>query len=57
MKKIISFALFLVLVLMTLASCGGASMTMGTGGTAGTYYGYGGILGSQIKASAGINVT
>jgi TRAP transporter TAXI family solute receptor len=56
MKKIISFALFLVLVLMTLASCGGASMTMGTGGTAGTYYGYGGILGSQIKASAGINV-
>ena len=43
-------------MLMALASCGGASMTMGTGGTAGTYYGYGGILGSQIKKSAGISV-
>ena len=31
-------------------------MTMGTGGTAGTYYGYGGILGTQIKNSAGITV-
>ena len=31
-------------------------MTMGTGGTAGTYYGYGGILGNQIKSSAGITV-
>ena len=56
MKKIISFALLIVMVLMALASCGGTSMTMGTGGTAGTYYGYGGILGSQIKASAGIGV-
>ena len=56
MKRILSFALLLSLVLLALASCGGAAMTMGTGGTAGTYYGYGGILGSQIKASAGINV-
>ncbi len=56
MKKIIAFALLLVM-LLTLASCGKTStMTMGTGGTAGTYYGYGGILGSQIKASAGITV-
>ena len=31
-------------------------MTMGTGGTAGTYYGYGGILGNQIKTSSGITV-
>lgn len=56
MKKILALALLLVMVLMTLASCGGATMTMGTGGTAGTYYGYGGILGSQIKSAAGINV-
>lgn len=56
MKKTLALALLLVMVLMTLASCGGATMTMGTGGTAGTYYGYGGILGSQIKSAAGINV-
>ena len=31
-------------------------MTMGTGGTAGTYYGYGGILGNQIKQSTSITV-
>lgn len=33
------------------------AVTMGTGGTSGTYYGYGGILGGQIKASTGVNVT
>ncbi len=32
------------------------TMTMGTGGTGGTYYAYGGILGSFIKAATGINV-
>ncbi len=56
MKKIISIVLCLALVLC-FAGCGGANtMTMGTGGTAGTYYGYGGILGSQIKTSTGITV-
>ncbi len=56
MKKIISLALILIM-LVALASCGNSStMTMGTGGTAGTYYGYGGILGSQIKSAAGITV-
>ena len=32
-------------------------MTMGTGGTAGTYYGYGGVLGQYITNKADINVT
>ena len=32
-------------------------MTMGTGGTSGTYYGYGGVLGQYIKNNAGIGVT
>ena len=37
MKKILSIALVLVLIL-SFASCGGSTrMTMGTGGTAGTY--------------------
>lgn len=56
MKRILSLALLLSLVLLALVSCGASTMTMGTGGTAGTYYGYGGILGSQIKTSAGISV-
>lgn len=59
MKKIISVILVLVLAL-SLAACGssgGSKMTMGTGGTAGTYYGYGGVLGQYIKNHAGIDVT
>lgn len=59
MKKIISVMLAMT-VALTLVACGGAStakMTMGTGGTAGTYYGYGGVLGQYIKNKAGIDVT
>lgn len=59
MKKLVSLALTLALVL-SLAACGGAAstkMTMGTGGTSGTYYGYGGVLGQYIKNNAGIDVT
>jgi len=59
MKKIISMVLVLAVALM-MAACGNASgsrMTMGTGGTSGTYYGYGGVLGQYIKNSAGIDVT
>ena len=59
MKKIISVVLVMALAL-TLAACGGSGaskMTMGTGGTTGTYYGYGGVLGQYIKNNAGIDVT
>ena len=57
MKRIISLALILVM-LFAVVSCGGAkSMTMATGGTAGTYYAFGGVLGNQIKNSSNITVT
>ncbi|MBE7055132.1 MAG: TAXI family TRAP transporter solute-binding subunit [Ruminococcaceae bacterium] len=59
MKKIIAIVLTLMMV-VALSACGGSvgtKMTMGTGGTAGTYYGYGGVLGQYIKNNAGINVT
>ena len=56
MKKIIAIVLTLALAL-SLASCGAAKMTMGTGGTAGTYYAYGSILGTTIKDNTGIGVT
>ena len=59
-KKLFTLALTTALTL-SLAACGsGASatkMTMGTGGSAGTYYGYGGVLGQYIKNKAGIDVT
>ena len=45
---------------LSLVACGGsasaAKMTMGTGGTSGTYYGYGGVLGQYIKNKAGTEV-
>jgi TRAP transporter TAXI family solute receptor len=55
-------SLTLVLALaLTLAACGGSGaatkMTMGTGGTSGTYYAFGGVLGQYIKNHAGIDVT
>lgn len=59
MKKAIAILLTVVMV-MALAACdsaGGTKMTMGTGGTQGTYYGYGGVLGQYISNKAKINVT
>ena len=59
MKKSRILTLILALaMLLSMAACAGSgtSMTMGTGGTSGTYYGYGGILGNQIKTSSGITV-
>ena len=58
MKRVLAIILTLMMV-VSLAACGGtgSKMTMGTGGTAGTYYGYGGVLGQYIKNNAGINVT
>lgn len=59
MKRFLAILTVLAVVLVAFAACGGGStttMTMGTGGTSGTYYGYGGILGNQIKSSTGITV-
>ena len=57
MKKLIAIILALVLAL-SLAACGGGAskMTMGTGGTAGTYYAYGGVLAQYIKNHGDIEV-
>ena len=62
MKKLFSVVLVLAMVL-ALAACGGSGasagaskMTMGTGGTSGTYYAFGGVLSQYIKNKAGIDV-
>lgn len=58
MKRILCLAIVLVMALSLMAcNAGSKVMTMGTGGTAGTYYGYGGVLGQYIKNHAGIDVT
>ena len=58
LKKIVAMVMALTMVL-ALAACGApaAKMTMGTGGTSGTYYAFGGVLGQYIKDKAGIDVT
>ena len=58
MKRIISLVLAAMMI-FALAACtptGSTTMTMGTGGTAGTYYAYGAVLGNQIKTSSGVTV-
>ena len=58
MKKFIAIALVLVMAL-GLVACGnaGTKMTMGTGGSAGTYYAFGGVLGKQIDTDTSVKVT
>ena len=60
MRRMLSLVLILALAL-TMAACGAggaaSKMTMGTGGTSGTYYAFGGVLGQYIKNHAGIDVT
>ena len=58
MKKFLSLVLVLALMLSFAActSTGTTKLTMGTGGTAGTYYGYGGVLSQYMINNAGIDV-
>ncbi|MDO4523413.1 MAG: TAXI family TRAP transporter solute-binding subunit [Eubacteriales bacterium] len=57
-KNILSIFLILAL-LISLTGCGRSSarMMFGTGGTAGTYYAYGGILAQYMKNYANVRVT
>lgn len=63
MKRFLAILTVLAVVLVAFAACGGGSeqggataMTMGTGGTQGTYYAYGGVLGGHLKTETGITV-
>ena len=61
MKRILTVLLLVALAALMLVSCSGDGekatvMTMGTGGTQGTYYGYGGTIANQIKTDTGITV-
>ena len=60
LKKTLSIVLAAIMAVTLLAACGGTKaatkMTMGTGGTSGTYYAFGGVLGQYIQNKAGIEV-
>jgi len=59
-KRMIALIALVLMFACILTACGGAKtskMTMGTGGTTGTYYAFGGVLGQYIKNNAGIEVT
>lgn len=63
MKKFLLVLLSIIMVL-TMVACGGATeggkttkMTMGTGGTQGTYFAYGNVLSQYIKDKTDISVT
>ena len=57
MKRFISIMLVLILALSLTACGGGTKITMGTGGSAGTYYSYGTVLSQFIKDKTGIAAT
>lgn len=57
MKKILALALALAMVLSLGTAAFADSLAMGTGGSAGTYYAYGGVLATYLKQEAGIDIT
>ncbi len=59
-SRLIGLALAAVMIIGSLTGCGGSGKTrlmFGTGGTAGTYYSYGGVLAQHITTDAGVKVT
>ncbi len=57
-KRIISLLALVLVCVMALASCGGGGdvkLTMGTGGSTGTYYAVGGALSKNIQTNTGLS--
>ena len=50
-------SVLLAVCMLALSGCGGQRMMMGTGGTAGTYYAFGGVLAQYMKNYTGYSVT
>ena len=55
MKRIIAAVALLFVLVMALASCGGTKFPMGTGGSGGTYYAFGGVISQYISTATGAN--
>lgn len=60
MKKIVALTLALVMVLCLFAGCGGGGqkLSMATGGTSGTYYGFSGVIANVLNEKLkGVEIT
>ncbi len=57
MKKIIATVALLLVLVLALTSCSGTKLTMGTGGSGGTYYAFGGVISQYISNNAGVSCT
>ena len=53
-KRILAVLMAALVCLMSMAACG-SKLTIGTGGTGGTYYAFGGVLGQYIKKGVGMD--
>lgn len=53
-KQTLALISLTLILIMALASCGGTKLTMGTGGTGGTYYGFGAVISQYIEKNAGV---
>lgn len=56
-KKLTAVIAMFVMAAMLLTGCGKDRMMFGTGGSAGTYYSYGGVIAQYITNYAGVRVT
>ena len=56
-QKYTAIALTVIMVLLLSAGCGENRMMFGTGGTAGTYYAYGGVVAQYMTQYGGAKVT
>ncbi|MBQ8510266.1 MAG: TAXI family TRAP transporter solute-binding subunit [Clostridia bacterium] len=56
-KQILAIISLALILIMGLSACGGTKLTMGTGGTGGTYYAFGGVLSQYISKNVGVNCT
>lgn len=57
-KKILASIILMLLMIFSITGCGQKNrMMLGTGGTAGTYYAYGGVLAQYMRTNADIKVT
>lgn len=54
-KKFFALSALALVLVLSLVACGGSTkLTMGTGGTGGTYYQFGAILGQYVEKNAGV---
>ncbi len=57
MKKTLALILTAVLAISMLAGCGGAKLTLATGGTTGTYYSYGSAIATVLSDATDLKIT